>query len=101
MERQGSPAAVLDADHFPPEPERLRRTAAAVLHEHAVAGGLCVVCGRPGRASLPGSPSATSRALSVRAESTGPAMPPPEAVAGLVTQPGGTLTTIRAEEPMR
>jgi hypothetical protein len=45
MERQGSMATVLVKDYFPPELERLCRTAAVVLHEHVEADGLCVVCG--------------------------------------------------------
>jgi hypothetical protein len=44
MERHGRTAAVLTADYFPPELQRLCRTAAAVLHEHVACGGLCVVC---------------------------------------------------------
>jgi hypothetical protein len=61
MERQGPTATVLVADYFPPELERLCRTAAAVLHEHIDADGRCVVCGSAGRASVPSSRNTTWR----------------------------------------
>jgi len=44
MERQGLTTAVLGTDYYPPELQRLCRTAAAVLQEHVACGGLCVVC---------------------------------------------------------
>jgi len=37
-------AVLTPTDHFPPELWQLCSTAVRVLHEHASAGGLCVVC---------------------------------------------------------